>query len=108
MAGNANVATRLWNTSSTGRSGTRIDRGSSTGHLLLSLSPGRCRLGVVRKPDLHSLCGGPDLRIVLASLGHNGIDALIGVVGIVVEEDEFLCAAFHHHIHGFTPVAMSP
>src|SRR5438270_8360126 len=30
------------------------------------------------------------------------------MVGVVVEENKFFSAAFHHHVDGFAPVAVSP
>src|SRR5208337_1905944 len=46
--------------------------------------------------------------IVVAGLVNDLVDDGVGVVGIVVEEDEFLRAALHYHVDGFAPVTVSP
>src|SRR5579864_9646548 len=58
--------------------------------------------------DLHALAGGADFGIVVARVGDNFVDDDVGVVGIVVVEDQFLGAAFHDYVDGLTPMAMSP
>ena len=57
---------------------------------------------------LHALRRCAYFGIVFAGLGHDGVDACVGVVRVVVKKDEFLYAAFHHDIYGFAPVAVAP
>src|SRR5690348_6375656 len=58
--------------------------------------------------DFHAFGGGTHPGIVIAGLAHDALDAGVVVVGIVMEEDEFLGAALHHHVDGFAPVTVAP
>src|SRR5581483_9462045 len=58
--------------------------------------------------DFHAFSGGAHLGIVIACVGDHFIHDDVGVVGIVMIENQFLRAAFHHDIYSFAPVGMSP
>jgi hypothetical protein len=58
--------------------------------------------------DLHAFAGGSDFGIVVARFFDDVVDALIRVIGIVVEEDQFLGSTLHNDVDGFAPVAVSP
>ena len=58
--------------------------------------------------NLHPLSGGPDLGIIVTGIGDDLIDHGVGVVGVVVEEDQFLGAGAHGDIHRLAPMAVSP
>lgn len=57
---------------------------------------------------LHALRRRPHFGIILAGLLDDCVNAGVGMIRIVVEENKFLRAAFHDHVDSFTPVAMSP
>src|SRR3954462_13973799 len=42
--------------------------------------------------DLHAFRGGPDFGVVVAGVGNDLVDHRVGMVGIVVEKHQFLCA----------------
>ena len=58
--------------------------------------------------DLHPLGGGADFGIVAAGVGDDFVDDGVGVVGVVMVENQFFRAAFHHDIDGLAPVAVAP
>src|SRR5581483_9928720 len=56
----------------------------------------------------HAFGGRPDSRVVVSCFLHHLVDASVGVLRIIMEKNELLGAAFHHDIHGFAPVTVSP
>src|SRR6476661_1153089 len=82
---------------------------------LLPIETSRCARGfrkITRQRKLqhylHTLRRRSHLGIVLAGLFNDRVNARVGMVRVVVEENKFLRATFHHHVDGFTPVAVSP
>src|SRR5437588_12866593 len=71
---------------------------------LKMFQPGRLSL----KGQLHSLSRSAHTGIVVARFLHYLVDAGIVMVGVMVKQDEFLGAAFHHDLDGFAPMAVSP
>src|SRR5205807_5220882 len=45
---------------------------------------------------------------MLAGGGHDCVYALVGMVGIVVEKNQFFRPALHHNVDGLPPMAMPP
>src|SRR5580698_1655519 len=58
--------------------------------------------------NFHAFGGGANFGIVVARFGDDLVDDGVGVVGVVMEKDEFLGAAFHDDVDGFAPVAVAP
>jgi hypothetical protein len=58
--------------------------------------------------DFEAFVSGAHAGEILRCVFHDGIDAGVGMVGIVMEEDELLGAAFHGDADGFAPMAVSP
>src|SRR5271167_4306643 len=58
--------------------------------------------------DFHPLGRRAHFGIVVARLFHDLVNHHIGVVGIVVKQDELFSSTFHNNIDGFAPVAVSP
>ncbi len=56
----------------------------------------------------HSLGRRPHPGIIIPRFLHHFVDDGVGVFGIVVKQYQFFCAALHHHVDGFAPVAVSP
>ena len=66
--------------------------------------------GSLRKlqADLHAFGGGADFGVIILRVGDYLVDDDVAVVGIVMVENQFLGAAFHHDVDGLAPVAVSP
>src|SRR6266853_6225474 len=58
--------------------------------------------------NFHALRSRAHPGIVLARLHHYGVNAIIGVVRVMMEKDQFFGAAFHDNIYGFAPMAVPP
>ena len=65
-------------------------------------------LGFRAQKNLHALGGGADSGIIAACVADNFVDDLVGMLGIVVIENQFLRAALHGDVDGFAPMAVSP
>ena len=58
--------------------------------------------------DLHPLGGGADFGIVITGIFDDRVDDGVGVLGIVMVENQFFGAAFHDDVDGLAPMAVSP
>jgi len=58
--------------------------------------------------DFQTFGCGLNLGIVVAGVGDNFVYNGVGVLGIVVIENQFLGTTFHDYVDGLAPVAVSP
>src|SRR5579871_1093923 len=72
-----------------------------------SLGPGRVAPAPL-KQNVHAFRSCSHLGVMIACLRYHRVDHMVAVIGIVVEQDKFLCSALHHDIDGFAPMAVPP
>ena len=63
---------------------------------------------IVSQFYLHAFRGRPHSGVILAGRANDPVNAVVGMIGIMVEKNEFPGPAFHHNIDCLAPMAMAP